>query len=347
MTLRIGIVGAGANTRLQHIPGFRALPDVEVSAVCNRSLESSQKAAAELDIPRAFADWKELVHSEEVDAVCVGTWPYMHGPIVLEALAAGKHVLTEARMCMNLAEARQMHAAAQGSPCVAMIVPAPMYLSAEPQLLDMVRDDFFGEWLEIEVRGLGGGYNPTAPLHWRQRRDLSGQNIMAMGILNETVRRYAGHERAVLAHAKIFTDQRIDPDTGAARPVDVPDSLGVLAEMESGATAVYHLSSVARLGDGTTFEFYGTKGSLKMEGGSAIAPGRVWIAGEGDDAYRSLDAPEQPRNGWRVEEDFVDAIREGSPVTHTNFAAGVQYMQFTEAVQVSLSEGRKVSLDEL
>ena len=85
----------------------------------------------------------------------------------------------------------------------------------------------------------------------------------------------------------------------------------------------------------------------KMEGGSAIAPGRVWIAGEGDDAYRSLDAPEQPRNGWRVEEDFVDAIREGSPVTHTNFAAGVQYMQFTEAVQVSLSEGRKVSLDEL
>lgn len=347
MTLRVGIVGAGANTRLQHIPGFRALPDVEISAVCNRSLASSERAATELDIPRAFADWKELVHCDEVDAICIGTWPYMHCPIVLEALGAGKHVLTEARMCMNLAEARQMHAAAQASNGVAMIVPAPMYLSAEPILLDMLANGFFGDLLAIEVRGLNGAYNPDAPLHWRQRRDLSGQNIMSLGILNETVRRYAGHERAVLAQSATFTSERKDPETNALGPVGVPDSLGVLAELESGTQAVYHLSSVTRLGDGSTFEFYGTKGSVKMEGGSAVAPGRVWVAGEGEDAYRPLEVPGQPRNGWSVEEDFVASIREGRPVTHTDFAAGVQYMQFTEAVQVSLAEGRKVALGEL
>ena len=51
-------------------------------------------------------------YSDSVDAVCIGTWPYMHCPISLEALSAGKHVLTEARMCMNLAEAVQMQAAA-------------------------------------------------------------------------------------------------------------------------------------------------------------------------------------------------------------------------------------------
>jgi predicted dehydrogenase len=48
-----------------------------------------------------------------------------------------------------------------------------------------------------------------------------------------------------------------------------------------------------------------------------------------------------------VEADFVDAIREGRPVTHTNFEDGVKYMAFTEAVQVSLREGRKVELEEL
>ena len=126
-----------------------------------------------------------------------------------------------------------------------------------------------------------------------------------------------------------------------------PISLGVLAELENGAQAVYHLSSVARLGDGSTFEFYGTKGSFKMEGGSAIEPGRVWIAGSDDASYRPLEVPELPRNAWRVEEDFIDAILQGRAVTHTHFDDGVRYMQFTEAVQVSLAEGRKVALDEL
>ena len=347
MTLKIGIVGAGANTRLQHIPGFQAIDGVEITAVCNRSLASGQKVADEFGIAQVFDDWKKLVHSDTVDAVCVGTWPYLHCPISLETLAAGKHILTEARMCMSLAEARQMQAAAERADRVAMIVPAPFYLCAESILLEKLHSGFFGYILEIEVRGLRGSYKPDAPLHWRQRRDFSGQNIMAMGIFNETVRRYAGHEKSVMAHGKIFTDERTDLDTGTRKAVEVPDSLGVVAEMESGATAVYHLSSVARLGESSTFEFYGTKGSFKMEGGSALAAGKVWIAGEGDSEYQLLQLPEHPRNGWQVEEDFVAAIRDGKPVTHTNFADGVQYMQFTEAVQVSLAEGRKVVLAEL
>ena len=54
--------------------------------------------------------------------------------------------------------------------------------------------------------------------------------------------------------------------------------------------------------------------------------------------------PEHPRDGWQVEEDFVDAIRDGRPVTHTSFADGVKYMEFTEAVQISMAEGRRVEL---
>lgn len=37
--VRIGLIGAGANTRLRHIPGFQAIPGVEIVAVCNRSAE--------------------------------------------------------------------------------------------------------------------------------------------------------------------------------------------------------------------------------------------------------------------------------------------------------------------
>ena len=55
----------------------------------------------------------------------------------------------------------------------------------------------------------------------------------------------------------------------------------------------------------------------------------------------SAEVPELPRNAWRVEEDFIDAILQGRAVTHTHFDDGVRYMQFTEAVQVGLAEGRK------
>ena len=338
MSLRIGIVGAGANTRSRHIPGFQEIDGVEVTAVCNRSLESGQKVADEFGIPHVFTDRKELIRSDQVDAVCVGTWPYMHCPISLETLAADKHIITEARMAMNLAEAKQMHAAAQQSDKVAMIVPAPFYLESETLLLEMVADGYFGDWLEIHLRGMGGAFDPSAPLHWRQRRALSGNNIMALGIINETVRRYAGDEKAVLAHGKVFTPERVDPVSGDKLPADVPETLGAVVEMECGATAVYHLSSVTPLGDSGAFEFHGTKGAIRLDDSGA------WVAGEGDSEFRKLDVPEDKKGGWQVEQDFVDAIRDGKPVTHTSFADGVKYMAFTEAVQISIAEGRKVEL---
>ena len=335
MALRIGVVGAGDNTRARHIPGFQEIDDVDVVAVCNRSRESGQKVADEFGLTVVFDNWKELVHADDVDAVCVGTWPYMHCPITLEALAAGKHILTEARMAMNLAEARQMYEASRHSNCVSMIVPAPMYLESEKTILDMISDGIFGDLLEVNVNALCGLHNPRAPIHWRQRRDLSGNNIMTMGIFNETVRRYAGHERSLIAHATTFTCQRTDEE-GELREVDVPESLGVVAELESGATAVYHLSSVARLGAGDTIEMHGTEGGFKLEDGSA------WVAGAGDSNFHELAVSDEDRGGWQVEADFVDAIREGVPVTHTNFADGVRYMEFTEAVHTSLRTERRV-----
>ena len=69
MTLRIGLIGAGANTRLQHIPGFQGIDGVEITAVCNRSRESGQKIADEYGIHRVFDQWEDLVHSDDVDAI--------------------------------------------------------------------------------------------------------------------------------------------------------------------------------------------------------------------------------------------------------------------------------------
>src|SRR5206468_659044 len=96
--LRVGLIGAGDNTRKRHIPGLRAIPDVEIVAVCNRRPSSTETVSREFGIPKSFARWQDLVAAPELDAVVIGTWPYLHCPIAVAALEAGKHVLCEARM---------------------------------------------------------------------------------------------------------------------------------------------------------------------------------------------------------------------------------------------------------
>src|SRR5580704_3602258 len=114
--VRIGLVGAGKNTRERHASGFRSLPDVEIVGVVNSTPESTARVARDLEISKTYPRWQDLVADPQVDAVCIGTWPNLHCEITCAALAAGKHVLTEARMARNLAEAKNMQAAAKARP---------------------------------------------------------------------------------------------------------------------------------------------------------------------------------------------------------------------------------------
>ena len=61
MKLRVGIIGAGENTRLKHIPLLQEIDDVEISAIANRSLKSSQRVCTEFNIPKACEDWQEII----------------------------------------------------------------------------------------------------------------------------------------------------------------------------------------------------------------------------------------------------------------------------------------------
>ena len=130
--IKVGVVGAGANTRLHHIPKLQSQKGVKVEVVCNRSLVSSRKVAAEFDIPHVASDWRDLVDDINLDAIVIGTWPYMHAPISIAALKANKHVLCEARMAMNLNEALGMMEVPRYRPdLVAQLVPVPMSLGVD------------------------------------------------------------------------------------------------------------------------------------------------------------------------------------------------------------------------
>jgi predicted dehydrogenase len=348
-TLRVGLIGAGANTRLRHIPGLRALPDVEIVAVCNRRPESTQAVAQEYGIAHTCDRWQDVVADPGVDAVVIGTWPYLHCPITLAALDAGKHVLTEARLSRNAAEAHRMLAAARRHPeLVTQVVPSPFGLKGDDVMRGLLRDGFLGELREVHVFSRNGALaDPNAPLSWRQDDELSGCNMLTLGILHETLLRWVPPSVRVLAQTHAFTPERLDPETGVRRPVGTPDSVQVLTELAGGARASYHFSGVSPYGQGMGIHLYGTGGVLWYDLGSDRIRGASRTRGDTPGPAESLPEipiPADQARDWQVEADFVASIRQGAPVRYTNFETGVAYMEFTEAVARSAQTGTAVQM---
>ena len=328
--LRVGIIGAGANTRLRHLPGLLAIAEVELAAVCNRSPSTARKVAAEFGIRRTEDDWRKVVEDPKIDAIVIGTWPDLHAKITLGALAAGKHVLTEARMAASLAEAEEMLAASRSHPeLVAQIVPAPLSLDFDATIAGMVMEGALGRLREVCITHTAPTYADEAkPMTWRLDESRKRNQLPEPGIDYETVRRWPGVDpHALAADAAVFTPERVY-DSGAKAVVRVPESLTVLARYREGFRLVAHFSGVERGLPRNEVRLNGSSASLRLD----LIEGRLWLA-RGENAEVPVDVPEGLRRGWRVEEDFVASIRTRAPVRLTDFASGVAYMRFTEAVR--------------
>jgi len=342
-TIRVGIVGAGGNTRAKHLPGLRAQPGVEIVGVANRSQASSEQAARELGIPRAYRDWVQAVEDPETDAIVIGTWPYLHCPVSCAALQSDKHVLCEARMAMDADEARMMLATAQENPhLVAQVVPSPFTLAWDRTIQELLASGYVGELYALEVRGLVPGFaDPSAPLSWRLDRDLSGLNTMGMGIWYEAVARWVGHARRLTAMSKVCVKQRPKAGEPGLATVRVPDLVDIVAEMDCGAQAHFRFSSVLGLAPEPAGAWlYGSRGTLHLDARAA----KLYGAQAGEQALHEIAIAPEKRGEWRVEEEFINAIRGVEPVRLTTFTEGLKYMQFTEAVARSADCGEAVSL---
>lgn len=341
-TIRVGIVGLGGNTRLRHVPGLRECADVEIVGVCNRSPESTAKAAADFGIPKTYERWQDLAADPDLDAVMIGTWPYLHCPITLAALEHGKHVLTEARMAMNVAEARQMLAASQQRPdLVTQIVPSPVGLTVHRTVQRLIEAGFLGELREFAVLGTHDGYaDASLPRHWRQTAKYSGTNMLTLGILHETLMRWVPSPVWVMAQTQVFTAERVDEASGRPAPVETPDSVHVLAELPGRTRGVYHFSGVVSHGPGLQIHLYGSEGTLKL----SAEESETLLGGHRGGELKPIPIPAEEAGGWRVEAEFIGAIRGEEPVQFTDFASGVRYMEFTEAVAHSAALRRAVDL---
>jgi predicted dehydrogenase len=340
--IKIGIVGAGQIARKRHLPGFAAIPGVRVHAVCNMHRESTARVAREHNIPKLYGSWENLVEDDELDAIVIGAWPYLHCPVTLAAIGARKHVLTQARMAMNAREAQRMHdAAAEHPELTTMIVPSPYGLVGDAFVRSLIDDGYLDTLREVHVTGFSSDLaDPATPLGWRQISKYTGFNMLTLGILYESALRWTPPVRGVMAFASKHVPRRVEAETGANVRVGSPDSVQVLTNHEGGACGSYRLSGVLWHEDRMGISMYGSEGTLiydlKRE---ELVGGR-----RKDNGLKPIPIPQKQRGGWQVEADFIAAIRGERKVTRTDFATGVRYMQFTEAVARSSRHQHPVGL---
>jgi predicted dehydrogenase len=343
--IRVGFIGAGNNSRRHHIPKLKAQPGVELTVVANRSKESGERVAKEFGIARVATDWREVVKASDVDAVCIGTWPYTHAEMTIAALEAGKHVLCEARMAMNAAEGRRMLEAARKAPhLVTQLVPGPPSLELDPTIKRLVAEGYVGEVQAVEVHATQQARfaDVGEAMHWRQDVRLSGNNVLNMGIWYEAMMRWVGPATSVMAMSRIAVPRRKD-DTGAWQDVKVPDHIDILAKLGSGGVAHLRFSALTAFAPPASASIYGSEGTLKIEPDAKRLSG----ARRGDKELKEISIPAEQRVGWRVEEEFVNAIRGREKIALTTFEDGVRYMEFTDAVAESRAAGREVAVKEL
>jgi len=342
--IRLGIIGAGGFTKGRVLPNFQKLPDVDVVVVCNRHLESAQHVAGQFNIPDATDNYRAVLERSDVDAVFIGTPPYLHKEAVLGALDTGKHVLCQTRIALTPEEAHEMHEAAQAAAkrgVKAMLArPAP-YARYQKYLSHLIESGHFGELRQVMGYCIWPNYaKRDTPRDYRQTHGVFGPyNAMQLGLYWDVMSPWVGTAQRVLAHGHTFVTERPDGVGGPLAPVEKPDSITAIAETDRGIVAS-NVQWWAGLFGTNRVELYGEEATAIYYNQDDLLVG----ARAGDAKLEPMNVPAEYDDPWHVEADFAALIRGDLQEAPFTFMDGIRNMEYLKAVNESVNEGRWVDV---
>ncbi len=158
--VRAAVIGLGWAGE-QHLKSYQQIPGVQVLALAGLEQDRGQALSTTYNVPDYYQDYKELLARTDIDAVSIAVPNFLHAPIGLAALGAGKHVLCEKPLALNGDEAKQMVDAAAEAGRV-LHVAFNYRHRGDSQILKR----------HIDAGGLGRIYYAKA--HWMRRSGIPG-----------------------------------------------------------------------------------------------------------------------------------------------------------------------------
>ncbi len=368
----IGLIGTGFMGKC-HALAFRAapavfegLPPVRLARLADVDPAVTERAAARWGFAAWTTDWQALVTDPAVDLVAITTPNFLHQPMALAALAAGKHVYCEKPLALDAAGAKQMAEAAAAAGRRTLVG----YNYLRNPLLRLAKELIEAGELG-EVRHFRGTHfedymsDPAAPHSWRTVKATAGAG--ALGDLGShcisLARFLCGEVAAVQGAVQTLVPARPVPGAdGQLKPVDVDDQAQALLRFASGAAGTLEASwNAAGRKMGLTVEVTGHKGALLLDY-ERMNELRLFTFGDRKrlDGFKTILAgPEHPDfapfcpapghglgfNDLKVIE--VKALLEGlggGQPPDPDFAEAARIAQVVEAILRSAAEGRWVEV---
>jgi predicted dehydrogenase len=250
-----GIIGAGNIARV-FCNGLRFSHTGQIAAVASRDGAKARQFAHDFSVPRAYDSYEALLADDAIDAVYIGTIHPAHLENVIQAAAAGKHILVEKPMGMNSREVQAMIDAARTNDV--FLMEAFMY-RCHPQLARMVGligDGAIGEVQVIRSTfGYGGRFNPQSRAF---AVELGGGGIMDVGCYPASAARLV----AGAAVGQPFLDPVTVKATGVVGPTGVDHYTAAVLAFDHNIIA--QISTAVTCNLGSELIVHGTEGVLRL-----------------------------------------------------------------------------------
>lgn len=377
-TLKAAVIGTGFIGPV-HVEALRRI-GVEVVGILGSSPEHGAARAEAMRLPRAFGTLEELLAFPGLDVVHITTPNFLHKPMALQAIAAGKHVVCEKPLAMDAAEGQELLDAATAAGIVHAVnfnlrfyaqchQAKALVQSGELGKVLLMHGRYLQDWLLNETDwnwrlepGLGGGMRVVADIgsHWLDLMTFIGGKRLTevcadFATLLET-------RKKPTKPVETFAGKTLDPTDYEEIPITTEDYASILLRYEDGVHGVCTVSQMsAGRKNHLAFEVDCSKASVAF---NSENPEALWI-GRRDRPSETLlrdpallapearaitDYPGGHAEGFpdtfkQLYKKVYAAVETGRPPDHPNyptFADGVYSLQVGEALFQSARENRWV-----
>ncbi|OCA88058.1 dehydrogenase [Bacillus sp. FJAT-27225] len=337
--LKVAIIGCGSIANYRHLPEYHLNKQVEIAAVCDIVPERAEEFA-KLYGARAFTDYKEAISLEGIDAVSVCLPNYLHAPVSIFALNAGKHVLCEKPMATSQQEADEMIAAARSNGKKLMIAHNQRFVSSHKRAKEIIDNGKLGKIYSFKTTfGHPGpeGWSVDGAGSWFFNKEQAFIGAMGdLGVHKADLLRYLLGE---------FSEVGAFIETSAKQNTEVDDNAVCILRTESGIVGTLTASwSYVTGGDNSTV-IYGEKGILRLEDHPDYS--LIEQYQDGSEIYHKLDKIQTNEDGGQttshVINHFVDSILEDNEPLITG-EEGMKSLQIILAALESQETKKIVSL---
>lgn len=357
----IGFIGAA------HVEALKRVPGVDVVALVNR--HGAAEKAAELDVPQAFADYREMIEVCKPDVIHICTPNSNHKEVALYAFEHGIHVVCEKPLARNAEEAAEMLAAGEKSGLVHAVNFHNRFYPANHQLRNMIQDGALGTVRSVQGKYLQDCFSQETDFNWRMLSQNSGKTRVMADIGSHWVdlAEYVTGMKVKEVFAEFQTDypvrKMVKGDTVQEIAIDTEDTAYVLLRFENGAvgSAVFSQMIPGKKNQ-TAILVSGTEAAAEWDSES-ISELKIGYKNEFNRVLTKdprlmhpATAPVVSYPGGHVEgfpdafkQNFIaiyKAIRGETPTGRfATFADGLHAMQVCDKIYESAKSGRWVSLE--